>query len=71
EKCSILFEFKPPAQRAYAPEGRVNILKFEPDPSTIFRSYGAGAEIGPLARRGEPTPRRAKGGVLQRSHLLN
>jgi hypothetical protein len=21
-------------------------LKFEPDPSTIFRSYGAGAEIG-------------------------
>jgi len=57
EKCSILVKVKPPACRAYGPEGKAKIsttgiytifrgLEFEPDPSTIFRSYGADAEIG-------------------------
>jgi hypothetical protein len=26
EKCSILFKIKPPARRAYAPEGKAKIL---------------------------------------------
>jgi hypothetical protein len=26
EKCSILFKLKPPAHRAYAPEGKAKIL---------------------------------------------
>jgi len=25
-KCSVLFKFKPPASRAYAPEGKTKIL---------------------------------------------
>ena len=45
-------------------------VKDQSDPGTIFRSYWASAEIGPPARRSEPTPRRAKGGVFQRSRSL-
>ena len=58
EKCSILSKIKPPACRAYAPEGKAKILttgihlvfrglQFEPDPREIgFAFHGAGTEIG-------------------------
>jgi len=46
EKCSILVKVKPPARRAYAPEGKTKIL------TTPVPSSGATGQAQRLGKRG-------------------